>query len=69
MILVLCCNQKIQIQAWLYKWFESPWSLLHRAPKNMGTQVGMDLSLDELLAFIAVKKIEILGAILELPAK
>ena len=37
--------------------------------KNMGTQVGMDLSLDELLAFIAVKKIEILGAILELPAK
>ena len=37
--------------------------------KNAGAQIAMDFSQNEGLAPMAIKKIEILGAVLELPAK
>ena len=37
--------------------------------KNAGAQIAMDFSLNEGLAPMAIEKIKILGAVLELPAK
>ena len=37
--------------------------------KNAGTQIAMDFSPNEGLAPMAIEKIKILGAVLELPAK